>query len=163
MLLQISDFKEGEIVDVQQEYDPKKLGLEFVDLKYQEPLHLDGSVERGSETLIFKGQLQSKVERACGRCLTTRREEVNKPFELYYDIQGKDTIDALDDLREVLLLNHTIAYVCREDCKGLCPTCGINLNQETCSCEQKLDSKAFSTLKAMWPKKKKEENNHGAS
>jgi uncharacterized protein len=54
-----------------------------------------------------------------------------------------------DVLREQLLLASPVKLVCREDCKGLCPQCGTNLNTVTCNCQQPGDARwaALSELK----------------
>lgn len=45
-----------------------------------------------------------------------------------------DCIDLTDFLTELLLLNYPMTVVCDENCKGLCPVCGKNLNDGSCSC-----------------------------
>ena len=53
MKLILVNFKEGERTEVEEQYDPKALDLEFVDLKYLSPLQMKGYVEKGSDTLFF--------------------------------------------------------------------------------------------------------------
>src|SRR5438309_1375159 len=137
MKIHLPSFKENASVEVHEEYDPKPLDLEFVDLKYRKPLRLEGTVEKGPEALTFRGHLTSEVEKICGRCLKSIDFPIDQPFELFYEIKGLEDIDTTDDLREVLILNHGLSFVCREDCKGLCPHCGINLNEQQCECEKK--------------------------
>jgi uncharacterized protein len=45
-------------------------------------------------------------------------------------------LDISADLRDLLILTVSGQHVCKEDCLGLCPTCGVNLNLETCKCKQ---------------------------
>jgi uncharacterized protein len=52
-----------------------------------------------------------------------------------------------DVLREQVLLAVPLKVVCREDCKGLCPTCGKNRNTEPCSCAATLGDPRWSALK----------------
>lgn len=119
---------------VHEEYNPKDLGLEFVDLVYSKRLVLDGTVEKCRNTLTFRGRLTSRVKHTCARCLKQVEDPVDQPFELVYDIAGRDEVDTLDDLREILILDHPIQFVCREECPGLCPSCGADLNEGPCSC-----------------------------
>ncbi|WP_346354525.1 DUF177 domain-containing protein [Azotosporobacter soli] len=53
---------------------------------------------------------------------------------LFY--QGDD-IDISEMIREHIILSEPLKPICRDDCRGLCSRCGINLNHGTCSCEQK--------------------------
>lgn len=119
---------------VHEEYNPKDLDLEFVDLTYSSGLSLDGTVEKYMNTLTFRGQLTSQVKHVCARCLKQVEDSVDYPFELVYDIKGKEEVDTLEDLREILILDHPIRFLCREDCLGLCPRCGADLNEGPCSC-----------------------------
>lgn len=153
MKIHLPSFKEGVPTKVQQEYDPKHLDVEFVDLKYSQPLLLDGVVEKGPDTLTFRGHLTSEAEKICARCLTSVKDPVDEPFELFYEIKGKEDIETLNDLREVLILDHPIRFICREDCRGLCPSCGVNLNETRCHCEANRAT-PLSQLKKMWPSKK---------
>ena len=156
MKIRLADFKEGSLTQVETRYDPKAIDLEWVDLKYAEPLCLHGTVEKGHDTLIFRGNMISEVEHICARCLKAVKDELNQPFDLLYDIKGKDEIETLDDLREILLLDHPLSYLCREDCRGLCPHCGINLNESRCPCESQTHAQPLTSLKKIWKKTQEE-------
>lgn len=159
MLIKLQDYKEGDIVNVEHRYDPAALDIEFVDLQYTKPLELEGTVEKGPDTLTFRGHIQSETQMLCGRCLAKITSALDKDFEFYYEIKGKDTVDATDDIRELLVLEHSLSFVCSETCKGLCASCGANLNETTCRCKPpKEDSsrKGLSKLKDLWEKRKQE-------
>lgn len=155
MLIKLQDYKEGEIISVQHQYDPKVLEVESVDLHYTEPLEMEGSVEKGSGVLTFRGTLHSRTELVCGRCLEKTASELDKDFEFYYETAGKDSIDATDDIRELLILDQPLAFICAEKCRGLCPKCGVNLNQTSCSCIQETEN-SLSKLSDIWKKKSAE-------
>ena len=161
MKLRLADFKEGAVVAVRQEYNPKDLDLEFVDLHYCKPLELEGTVEKGSVTLVFRGRLKSEIENICGRCLKGIKGPVDEPFELYYEITDQEIVDTTDDLREALILDHPLSFVCQENCKGLCPNCGANRNEADCRCAPKpVPARgAFILLKELWQKKEEKKNN----
>ncbi len=57
-----------------------------------------------------------------------------------------DSIDLLQAVTDNMLLNLPLVNVCSEDCKGLCPKCGVNLNKETCSCSMVNCNSPFSVL-----------------
>ena len=56
-------------------------------------------------------------------------------------IDGQHVLDLTDALRQYRLAAVPLAPVCREDCKGICPECGVDLNEVTCSCEPYLDQR----------------------
>lgn len=114
------------------------------------------------------GDLSTQVELACARCLEPIHREVTRKFELLYRPQGSDagkeelSVTAAeaevgyyqgegllleDVLREQLLLALPLKAICREDCKGLCPHCGRNLNNEQCNCAEPLEDPRWSALK----------------
>ena len=155
MKLHLPDFKVGIPKQVQHTYDPKRMDIEFVDLKYTRHLELDGTVEKGADTLTFRGQLTSEIERLCGRCLAVLKSSLREPFEFYYPIkEDQEELDTTDDVREALVLEHPIAFACSEDCRGLCPNCGVNLNETTCNCRSQFRSTPFSSLKKLRPNDK---------
>ena len=60
--------------------------------------------------------------------------DLSAPDEEFFD--GK-AIDTAEVFREQLLLNLPMGLVCRDDCKGLCPVCGEQLNQRECGCDRR--------------------------
>jgi len=71
--------------------------------------------------------------------VTTTEAEVS-----YYQGEGLLLEDAV---REQVLLALPLKVICREDCKGLCPHCGKNLNTEQCSCAEPVEDLRWSALK----------------
>ena len=134
MILKVNHIKEGVNVPVEATYDPESLDLEFIDLHYLTQIALSATAERIASTLIFRGNLSSQIEQVCARCLERVLRNVHAPFDLSYEVNHLETIDTTDDLRDVLLLDHPERFLCRQDCKGICPGCGVNLNSGACNC-----------------------------
>ncbi len=103
------------------------------------------------------GKLDGRVEVSCARCLEPVQIPISRSFDLLYrplvPEKGSDEVaineaeteigyysgegmDLEDSLREQILLAVPIKTLCRYDCKGLCPTCGANRNQQLCGCSQ---------------------------
>lgn len=116
----------------------------------------------------LRGRLSVGLELQCARCLEPVRQDVNRQFELLYRPLGADAgrdelsvTDAeaeigyyrgegilLEDvLREQVLLALPLKTICQENCKGLCPQCGKNLNQEQCSCTVPAEDPRWEALK----------------
>jgi uncharacterized protein len=114
------------------------------------------------------GDCSVRVEVPCARCLDPVVENLKRKFDLLYRPQGTDagkeelSITAADAeigyyqgdgllledvLREQILLALPLKAICREDCKGLCPQCGKNLNQEPCSCGEPPEDPRWAALK----------------
>lgn len=120
------------------------------------------------EDIRVIGKLATEVELRCARCLEPVRREVASDFDLLYRPLGVDAgpheravgdadleigyyqgagLELEDVLKEQLLLAVPIKAVCREECKGLCPRCGTNLNTETCDCTQDAPDARWLALK----------------
>ena len=154
MILKVANYKEGIPEQLETAYDPKELDLEFVDLHYVQKVELKGTAERIRQTVTFHGVLDSCVEQVCARCLDKIQNKVVAPFDLSYDIHGRETVDATDDLRDILILGHPERFLCRVECRGICGGCGANLNRETCRCQKSVPVKAapFEQLKLKFKK-----------
>ena len=134
MILKVKIFREGVTEHLETAYDPRALDLEFVDFHYLTQVGLTGSAEKIRQTLTFRGTLTSRIEQTCARCLEQIESSISSPFDLSYNIEERDSIDSTDDLRDILILNHPDQFLCRKDCQGICPGCGVNLNRQTCRC-----------------------------
>jgi uncharacterized protein len=115
------------------------------------------TAERVGEEVRIAGTLDATIEVSCSRCLEPARVHVNKPFDLFFrerdeamfdedeevGLEEEDTRTGFftgtrlaigDILLEQILLALPMKALCTVDCKGLCPTCGTNLNSGSCRC-----------------------------
>jgi uncharacterized protein len=82
--------------------------------------------------------------------LFTQRVELseNDKMDVVYLHPETDTINLTDDIRDYALLAIPMKSLCSENCKGLCPNCGANLNDGPCKCkEEKIDPRWEPLLK----------------
>ncbi len=124
------------------------------------PLNIRGAANLLAGEIEVRGHVATEVEVICGRCLDPMRHAVEVDFDLIYrpietmtrgdEFQvprGEEDIGfyrggglLLEDVaKEQVLLSLPIRSICRDDCRGLCPTCGSNLNREGCECPQPVD------------------------
>ena len=73
------------------------------------------------------------------------------PLDKQYDIKEIENseaegIDLKEAVREQILLNMPNKVLCKDDCLGLCPDCGINLNKESCDCGENKINPKFAAL-----------------
>jgi uncharacterized protein len=57
------------------------------------------------------------------------------------------TIKMDEAIKQLIYLSMPMKSLCRDDCKGICPNCGVNLNEETCQCENSITDPRFDKLK----------------
>lgn len=134
---------------------------------------------RMASDLYLEGVVEGALELECSRCLVRYRSPLREPFRLVLEpagarvppepeaardlarlgmclgdelemgwFQGAE-IDLRSLLREVVALAVPVQPLCREDCKGLCPRCGVDRNRETCGCEAERPVSPFAALEAL--------------
>jgi uncharacterized protein len=138
-------------------FEPGTIDFSADNLRQVEPMVWSASAERAGGEIRIVGSLNTTVELPCSRCLEPARPRIEKSFDLFFrerdeflfdeddeiELDEKDTRTAFfsgtrlaigDILREQVLLGLPMKVLCNVDCKGLCPTCGTNLNAGSCNC-----------------------------
>lgn len=130
-----------------------------------------GRASRKGEEINLRGEIRATVEAACDRCLrpvtlplelefreslmpfgaetVSKEETVLQSADLHYSVYEGDEIDVDELVREQVLLALPIRLVCRDDCKGLCPSCGADLNAGPCSCPREEVDPRWAALAAL--------------
>lgn len=139
---------EGLVIPFTHDLDMSSIEL-WGTMPFDRPIHLSGKAFRhaGIVSIAYEAKLDYNL--MCGRCLERKRRVQTYGFEhiLVQQLNEEDNGDFivvsgnqldLDDLAtsDILLELPSVVY-CREDCKGLCPKCGVNLNETDCGCELK--------------------------
>jgi uncharacterized protein len=122
------------------------------------------TLHKRDNEIVILGKASGTVSEECSRCLRRSDRKFSVEFEVFCDKIGAhkgkprsededgETYVAHHDgkvlelgpvVREAIMLSSPMKALCREDCKGLCPVCGVNLNEQTCGC-------AASTPDARW-------------
>lgn len=152
------------------DYAPGDLALENERANLSEPLHAEFDARRKRGEVEVEGAIQGKLEAMCDRCLSEAQIPIDAKFQVTYtppdananseahELHAEDLtrviyengmIDFDELAREQVLLEIPTRILCREDCKGLCPACGANLNEGACQCEAKEIDSRWSALAAL--------------
>jgi uncharacterized protein len=133
-------------------------GLPLTDDEFRvaAPIHLQVDVRKDQEKVRLVGRLRTTIGVDCSRCLEAYEIPVDAPIDVLFlpasentgeherEVQEEDlgvsyyrddVIDLAEIIREQLYLALPMKPLCREDCQGLCPVCGVNRNRETCTCQ----------------------------
>lgn len=117
------------------------------------PLHWQADITNTGGALLVSGTVKGTAKGSCARCLEDAVFDVEGEIEGYFLIPGQEA--DLDDLEEdefdtlptdemldmaplieaALVLEMPLVPLCKDDCKGLCPKCGQNLNEGDCGCQ----------------------------
>jgi uncharacterized protein len=107
------------------------------------PVTIDVTLERVSEGIVVRGTVAAHWRAACSRCLTPVEGDASVHVDELYErdpLEGEtyqlddDVLDLEPLARDALLLELPPVPVCRADCRGLCPTCGVDHNTTECEC-----------------------------
>jgi uncharacterized protein len=133
-----------------------ELSLEDESLRLLEDVEVRGRARRKGKRVRLSGEIKTKLEKPCDRCLHSvilpvelafeatfvspdeelaRESPVLEAEDLDASILEGSAIDMDEVVREQILLAADERTLCREKCRGLCPQCGVNLNDERCACE----------------------------
>ena len=139
-----------------QSYAPGAVDYHTRDFRQIDPLEVRATAEMAEDQIHISGELHTRMEMTCARCLEPVVEGVTREFDLYYrplqsiarDDEYRLKLDdteigffegeglfLTDVLAEQVLLAIPMKIICRSDCKGLCPHCGADLNSDDCRCE----------------------------
>lgn len=122
----------------------KKEEYEF----FNEDLYIKGEfrVNNIHKTQIeFEGRIEFQLELVCDRCLTRFKKNFSEQvlFILKKDYLGDELdiinftdylCDITDYIKDIVVTSLPVKTLCKEDCKGICQKCGVNLNKEKCKC-----------------------------
>jgi len=135
---------------------------------FVEPFSFHLRFQRTGQLVELEGRVAADILLNCGRCLKEFRLSVTDSFSLTFspvpqegveeeeveldaDELGlityrDDVLDLTAALLEQLVMVVPISPVCSDGCQGLCPECGLDLNDSRCTCEKKVFNNKFSVL-----------------
>ena len=133
----------------------KELSLERLDfpavLSYNTVPVGEGVITNNAGALTLRGAIRSSLHCVCDRCTREFDRETEVPLEVplaaeledeenpdYFLLTGEE-LDIDDLLESAFILSMDPQMLCREDCKGLCPRCGADLNNGPCGCRKDSD------------------------
>jgi uncharacterized protein len=153
-VIQLQILQEGENT-WEAEATAAELGLRPESVVLTTKVSLRARIYRADQRIEVQGGLEADCELTCDRCLDSIRRHLEAPVRMYAErrdprdrrgakeVREDDLgivyhdgrlIDLTDEARQLLLLEVPWHVLCREDCKGLCPRCGVNRNEQPCAC-----------------------------
>lgn len=174
MFIKIKDLELRKL-EFDQKLEPGLIDLGS-EVQQKGPFHAWGRAElirenRGAREVVedirLVGSFATQVEVRCARCLDPVKRDIRESFDLVYrplgvDARGEESSISraeteigyyqgegllLEDvLKEQLLLALPVKQVCSNECKGLCPQCGGNLNVEDCDCAATMTDPRWAAL-----------------
>lgn len=167
MLISVKDIP---IIGKEYEFDVKNIEIEAKIIK---PVHFKGKIYKSGEDIRVDGNIATKLQVECHRCLDSFSIEIEADMDLYYrpypSVQDEEeeipieelgllhykdnTVDLGQAIRDTIIIEMPLKLVCDDDCLGLCDQCGANKNIEACDCKK--EDTSYNPFKDFFEKQKK--------
>jgi uncharacterized protein len=149
---------------------PDEIDLETEGVRIMSDIDVVGQLSKSTGKTDVRGSITAPIEIDCTRCLTPLRRKLDIAFQVDFVgkelfPEGKETqleagdldtdviegneLDVTQIAREQILLNLPETVLCREDCKGICPSCGKELNEGSCRCREDDIDPRWAALKSL--------------
>lgn len=140
--------------------------------EFTAPLRTALRAMRIGDMVEIDGDIETSVRLPCSRCLQLFETPLNSSFALTYmqqtadvmeDVESQEVelsaedmaivyfqgekINLKDAIQEQVVMEFPIRPLCKLDCKGLCPSCGADMNEDPCDCRQRPSTEKFAALK----------------
>ena len=169
MLIKVNNLKEGaHLYNIEEPIE--NIGLEepFID-----KVNIDLNLQKLHNQIILETKIQAKANFECDRCNYEFISHLGTTYKMVYLFgsnvdDGNESLNVTylpadaseivldDDIRDYALLSIPMKKLCKEDCRGLCPKCGKNLNEGNCDCNSQTVDPRWMPLKDL---KNKIDNN----
>lgn len=107
----------------------QSIGLLPEDFQCLSPLTIKAKITRVENTVLANTNIKGRHSFLCARCLEPVENDFDEEFNFDYTIEkGLEFIDLGEDIRQEIILSSPAKTLCKDDCKGICPGCGVNLN-----------------------------------
>jgi uncharacterized protein len=151
-------------------FAPEDVAQEGDGYRLAAPVELEFDVHKDKDVFRLDGRVRAELELTCSRCLDPFRMPVDGAFDLRYlpasamsqederevsaeDLEtsyySDDRIDLNELLREQFYLALPMKPLCVDQCRGLCPHCGGNLNGAACACAAEWSDPRLEPLRAL--------------
>jgi uncharacterized protein len=155
-------------LEINERIGPESPLLAGSEARLAEPLAVQAEVQQAGADVVVRGRMSGVVEVDCRRCLKAVRQTLDEELTLLY-VEGLDPLEAerqeayplpekgrvLDlgaAVREHVLLAAPRFALCDAACKGLCPKCGVDLNDTTCACRESMVDERWAALRRLGSK-----------
>lgn len=147
--------------------DPETLGLEMEGGSFADPVKVELMLTKSQDQLICRGKVKARVRLECSRCLREYPCGLSPDLAFVIDLgenqggggseeEGYFQADPAAThfeigplVREAILLSLPLKPLCSEECKGLCPICGTDLNRSRCTCARESVDPRWDQLRSL--------------
>jgi uncharacterized protein len=129
-------------------------------------VHVDATLDKASNQILLTAKIETVASFECDRCLSPFQRKLFPAYTMVYVSEGIEAshldpaevqvvpnglhvIDIAEDVRQNMVLALPFKNLCSETCKGLCASCGTNLNEGTCGCSEPASDNRWDALRKL--------------
>ena len=121
-----------------------------VEYSFAAPVDFIGYAKNISGTFEIYASVKGTLIIPCARCMRDTAYNFDLPYSDSFEISqniARLTIELEDVINEAVICDIPMRVLCRDDCKGICPGCGVNLNEDSCKCTDEKSNEIWEKLK----------------
>ncbi|MBS4539756.1 DUF177 domain-containing protein [Clostridium sp. D2Q-11] len=158
-LINGSDFQ----IDLDDTIEINEIKTEENDIKLTKPTVIKGGIYNTDDGIYLQAKVYFEFQSNCARCLkdTSVKEQSTLDYKIKFEDDEEEaseeelivvsgyTLDLTEPIISSILLSLPMKTICDENCKGICPNCGRDLNEGQCNCEDKNIDPRLAKLKEL--------------
>lgn len=160
MIIKFTNYNDG----VHQfEFDESASNLKLPE-EFSDNVKVSCKMDKSVHQIVLDCNLKTSAKLRCDRCNEDFKKIIENDFRLVYMFSSEENsedesevnlqylspettkIDISEEVTEYCLLAVPLKLLCKEDCKGLCVSCGINLNLDNCICKEEITNPVWEKL-----------------
>ena len=127
-------------------------------LRFQRPLSVNGKILNIGGTLEISAQIEGEYTTQCSRC--GEEVEMTLSAELFESVENDfsdvddecisisgNIIDITGSVNACIFNSIPLQFLCSDECRGLCPVCGVNRNKQECNCDETVYDPRFAIFR----------------
>ena len=134
--ISIKDITSSNGLDIDQSIPKEGIGLSSEEADIKSLLNVKAHLEKVNNFVVANARIKAEFGYMCARCLEELSSTEERSYIFDFELEPKtEYVDLGEEIRQEFILANPARILCKDDCKGICPGCGANLNLEKCKCK----------------------------
>ena len=123
-------------INIDQSIPKEGIGLSSEEVDIRSLLNVKAHLQKVDNFIIADTHIKAEFGFLCSRCLEELSSTEERSYKFDFEIDPtNEYIDLGEEIRQEIILANPAKVLCSKECKGICPKCGANLNNEKCKCK----------------------------
>lgn len=124
-------------IDIDQTIPMEGIGLSSEEVDIRSPLNVKAHLSRVDNLIVAHTEVKADFGYMCARCLENLYSVETRRYTFDFELDPTvEYVDLGEEIRQETIMANPARILCKDDCKGICLGCGVNLNEEQCKCKK---------------------------